>query len=72
MIGENTPVSVTAKRSRAAAAENVPAVWEDFMIAKLMATVALALAVSAIARADEPKHGGILHIYHRETNGCRC
>ena len=37
------------------------------MIAKLMATVALAVAVSTIAQADEPKHGGILHIYHRET-----
>jgi hypothetical protein len=37
------------------------------MIAKLMATVALAVAVSAIAHADEPKRGGILHIYHRET-----
>jgi len=37
------------------------------MIAKLMATVALAVAVSTIAQAYEPKHGGILHIYHRET-----
>ena len=37
------------------------------MIAKLITTVALAVAVSTIARADEPKHGGILHIYHRET-----
>jgi peptide/nickel transport system substrate-binding protein len=37
------------------------------MIAKLITTVALAVAVSMIAQADEPKHGGILHIYHRET-----
>src|SRR5437588_3309078 len=37
------------------------------MIAKLITTVALAAEVSTIAQADEPKHGGILHIYHRET-----
>src|SRR5437016_14637182 len=37
------------------------------MIAKLITTVALAVAVSTIAQADQPKHGGILHIYHRET-----
>src|ERR1043165_7202535 len=37
------------------------------MVAKLVATVALAIAVSTIAQAGEPKHGGILHIYHRET-----
>jgi hypothetical protein len=42
-------------------------VWEEFMIAKLVATAALAVAVSTTAQTDGPKHGGILHIYHRET-----
>jgi peptide/nickel transport system substrate-binding protein len=39
------------------------------MIAKLTALVAAALAVACItnAQAAEPKHGGILHFYHRET-----
>src|ERR1043166_9964710 len=41
--------------------------WEHSMTAKLIATVALAVAVSTTAQADEPKHGGILRIYHRET-----
>ena len=39
------------------------------MTAKLTALAAAALAVASIAgaQAAEPKHGGILHIYHRET-----
>jgi peptide/nickel transport system substrate-binding protein len=39
------------------------------MIAKLTALVAAALAVACITstQAAEPKHGGILHFYHRET-----
>ena len=37
------------------------------MVARLMAVVALAVATATVAQADEPKHGGILHIYHRET-----
>jgi len=40
-----------------------------FMAAKLSALAAVTLAVvaSTIAQAAEPKHGGILKIYHRET-----
>ncbi len=39
------------------------------MTAKLTALAAAALAIAAFsnAQAAEPKHGGILHIYHRET-----
>ncbi len=39
------------------------------MTAKFTALAAAALAVASIAgaQAAEPKHGGILHIYHRET-----
>ena len=39
------------------------------MIAKLsaLAFVTLAVAVPTIAQAAEPRHGGILKIYHRET-----
>src|SRR6476660_3751345 len=39
------------------------------MTAKLTALAAAVLAVASIAgaQAAEPKHGGILHIYHRET-----
>ena len=39
------------------------------MTAKLTALAAAVLAVASIASAQaaEPKHGGILHIYHRET-----
>ena len=39
------------------------------MTAKLTAIAAAALAVACLnnAQAAEPKHGGILHIYHRET-----
>ena len=39
------------------------------MTAKLTALAAAALAVACMtsAQAAEPKHGGILHIYHRET-----
>ena len=39
------------------------------MAAKLTALTAVTLAVAAftIAQAAEPKHGGILKIYHRET-----
>lgn len=39
------------------------------MTAKLTALAAAMLAAASVAgaRAAEPKHGGILHIYHRET-----
>ena len=39
------------------------------MIAKLsaLAFVTLAVAVPTIAQAAEPRHGGVLKIYHRET-----
>ncbi|MGB8606323.1 MAG: peptide ABC transporter substrate-binding protein, partial [Bradyrhizobium sp.] len=39
------------------------------MIAKLsaLAFVTLAVAVPTIAQAAEPRHGGSLKIYHRET-----
>src|SRR6185312_13528595 len=39
------------------------------MTAKFTALAAAVLAVASIAgaQAAEPKHGGILHIYHRET-----
>ncbi|HXX26288.1 MAG TPA: ABC transporter substrate-binding protein, partial [Pseudolabrys sp.] len=39
------------------------------MTAKLAAFVAAALTVACLSnvQAAEPKHGGILHIYHRET-----
>src|SRR6185312_9217353 len=39
------------------------------MTAKFTALAAAALALASIAgaQAAEPKHGGILHIYHRET-----
>src|SRR5437763_9222963 len=38
-----------------------------FMFAKLMTIAARPIPAATIAQADEPKHGGILHIYHRET-----
>jgi peptide/nickel transport system substrate-binding protein len=71
LIGQNTPASVAANDKTAPAAKMADRATfgEDFMTAKLTAIAAAALAVACLtsAQAAEPKHGGVLHIYHRET-----
>ena len=46
-----------------------PRIGEDPMRTKLVAVAAAFLATLSLttAQAAEPKHGGILHFYHRET-----
>jgi peptide/nickel transport system substrate-binding protein len=72
LIRKNTPASLTVKQSTAPAAKKAETArhfGRIFMAAKLTALAAVTLTVAAftIAQAGEPKHGGILKIYHRET-----
>src|SRR5215469_18942300 len=69
LIGKNTPVSVNHLTNNGGRQTKCPTeqFGRIFMMAKLMAVVALTVATASVALADEPKHGGILHIYHRET-----
>src|SRR5476651_2067396 len=54
---------------RPATAASAAHLWEDPMGTKLvaLATAILASLTLSTAQAAEPKHGGILKVYHRET-----
>jgi peptide/nickel transport system substrate-binding protein len=72
LIGEITPDSVILKaRSRWWQAPPSPNALfgEDTMARKVITLLAFALAAASVvnAQAAEPKHGGILKFYHRET-----